>query len=157
MTFKKLKYSSWYIVTRELYSLKSNFCEKYSADKIKNQKKTRIISHQYFPITFIIQSNALSLPQTKNQINKILANAKIHDLGKVSREIANDMRIKSFLKNKNRKKYKRDRMLTFIFYIYNYLIIIRKSCDKYILRNVSWYLYLYFILWNRYKNWRKIV
>ena len=84
-------------------------------------------------------------------------NAKIYDLrdneflkkeqsSKIFRKRANKMRINSFLKNENRKKYEHSDILTHIYLIYIYQSIFKNSRNKLILTNVLWYLYLYLIL-----------
>lgn len=56
------------------------------------------------------------------------------------------MRMKAFLKNEDKKKYKYNSILTYIFFIYNYLIIFKKSYNKLFLKNVLRYLNLCLIL-----------
>lgn len=115
------------MVTWEPHSTENDFCKERDADKIKDQKETKIIPHPAFPVTSTSHSNALSLPQTRERFNIILANAKIYDLGdngsseeerssKVLGKIANEMRMKRFLKNKDCKKHKYGGMLDYVFF-----------------------------------------
>lgn len=137
-----------YIITRKPYFIENDFYKKYSVNKIKDQKKTKIIPHQSFPTTSTFHPNVLLVPQIREQFSKIPANTKIYNLrdnrslekkqfSKVSGKITNDIRIKGFLKNEKRNKHKHSDMLTYIYFTYNYQIIFRTSCNKFILKNVS--------------------
>ena len=44
--------------------------------------------------------------------------------------------MKGFYKNKDKRKYKYDDMLTYIFFIFNYLIVFGKKYNKLILRSI---------------------
>lgn len=95
----------------------------------------------------ILHLNVLSLAQTKKQFSKILPNTKNYDLknnrpskwkqfSKKSKKTTNNIKIKGFLKYEDEKKYKHSGILTYIFFIYNCLIIFRKNCNKLIWKNV---------------------
>lgn len=122
--FKKPKYSPWCNVTREPHSTEHDFCEECGANKIKDQKETKITPHQAFPAMSAPHQNTISLPQARKRFNNIPVNTKIYDLrdsgllekerfNKVSKKTANDMRMKGFLKIEDGKKHKRGDMLNY--------------------------------------------